>query len=61
MSLGFADASIDTQYGTIRSHWYYKENTVYYEFTIPAGVTAHLTLPSGKTETLTEGPYYYAE
>ena len=59
--LGYADASIDTQYGTIRSYWYYKDNTVYYEFTIPAGVTARLTLPSGRTETLTEGTYHYAE
>ena len=59
--LGYADASIDTQYGTIRSYWYYKDNTVYYEFTIPSGVTARLTLPSGKTETLTEGTYHYAE
>ena len=59
--LGFADASIDTQYGTIRSYWYYKDDSVYYEFTIPAGVTAHLTLPSGRTETLTEGIYHYAE
>ncbi|MBE6566062.1 MAG: alfa-L-rhamnosidase [Ruminococcaceae bacterium] len=59
--LGFADGSIDTQFGTIRSHWYYKDDVVYYEFTIPAGVTAHLTLPSGRTETLGEGTYHFAE
>ena len=59
--LGFADGSIDTQFGTIRSHWYYKDNTVYYEFTIPQGVTAHLTLPSGRTEILKAGTYHFAE
>ena len=59
--LGFADGSIDTQFGTIRSHWYYKDDIVYYEFTIPQGVTAHLTLPSGRTETLGEGTYHFAE
>ena len=59
--LGFADGSIDTQFGTIRSHWYYKDDVVYYEFTIPQGVTAHLTLPSGKTETLGKGTYHFAE
>ena len=59
--LGFADGSIDTQFGTIRSHWYYKDDIVYYEFTIPQGVTAHLTLPSGRTETLEEGTYHFAE
>ncbi|MBQ3015038.1 MAG: family 78 glycoside hydrolase catalytic domain, partial [Clostridia bacterium] len=59
--LGFADGSIDTKFGTIRSHWYYKDDVVYYEFTIPQGVTAHLTLPSGKIETLGEGTYHFAE
>lgn len=59
--LGFSDASIDTRNGTIRSYWYYKGDVVYYEFEIPAGVTAHLTLPSGRTETLTGGKYLFAE
>ena len=59
--LGFAETSIDSRNGTIRSHWYYKENTVYYEFEIPQGVTAHLTLPSGYNETLQAGTYHFAE
>ena len=59
--LGFADTSIDSRNGTIRSYWYYKDNTVYYEFDIPAGVTAHLTLPSGYQATLTAGIYHFAE
>lgn len=59
--LGFADASIDSRNGLIRSHWYYKGDTVYYEFDIPAGVTAKLTLPSGKQHTLTGGSYFFAE
>ena len=59
--LGFADASIDTRHGTVRSYWYYKDNAVYFEFDIPAGVTAHVTLPSGKQHTLTGGSYRFAE
>ena len=59
--LGFADASIDSRNGTIRSYWYYKGDTVYYEFDIPAGVTAKLTLPSGKKYTLSGGSYRFAE
>ena len=59
--LGFADASIDTRSGFIRSRWYYKGDVVYYEFEIPQGVTAHLTLPSGRKETLTGGVYCFAE
>ena len=59
--LGFADNSINSRNGLIRSYWYYKGDTVYYEFTIPHGVTAHLQLPSGFTETLTGGTYFFAE
>ena len=59
--LGFADASIDTRNGFIRSRWHYKGDTVYYEFEIPRGVTARLTLPSGRKETLTGGVYCFAE
>ena len=59
--LGFADASIDSRNGMIRSYWYYKGDTVYYEFEIPAGVTAYVTLPSGKKETLTDGKFCFAE
>ena len=59
--LGFADASIDTRHGVISVHWYYKGDRVYYELEIPTGVTAHLTLPSGYTETLSGGRYHFAE
>ncbi len=59
--LGFADASIDTRNGTVRSYWYYKDDVVYYEFEIPTGVTAHVTLPSGKTYTLAGGSHRFAE
>jgi alpha-L-rhamnosidase len=59
--LGFAEASIDSRNGMIRVHWYYKEDVVYYEFEIPAGVTAYMTLPSGYTETLSGGIYHFAE
>ena len=59
--LGWADASIDSRNGLIRSYWYYKGDTVYYEFDIPAGVSAKVNLPSGKTYTLTGGSYRFAE
>jgi alpha-L-rhamnosidase len=59
--LGYVDASIESRNGKIRAHWYYKDDTVYYEFDIPAGVSAELTLPSGYTETLGEGSYRFAE
>ncbi len=59
--LGFADASIESRNGFIRSYWYYKGDKVYYEFEIPQGVTAHLRLPSGYTEELNGGIYHFAE
>lgn len=60
-ALGFAEASIDSRCGLIRVHWYYKGNVVYYEIDIPTGMTAHLTLPSGYSETLMGGAYHFAE
>ena len=59
--LGWADASIESRNGLIRSYWYYKDETVYYEFDIPAGVTANVVLPSGKKYTLSGGSYRFAE
>ena len=59
--LGFVDASIESRSGFVRSAWYYKDDAVYYEVEIPEGATAELTLPSGKTYTLTGGIYHFAE
>ena len=59
--LGYIDASIESRNGFIRSAWYYKDDVVYYEVEIPEGVTANLTLPSGKTYELTSGSYRFAE
>ncbi len=59
--LGYADASIESRHGSIRSHWYYKEDKVYYEFEIPCGVSAKITLPSGYETEVTGGIYHFAE
>ena len=58
--LGFAEASIETKYGKVRSYWYYKGDTVYYEFDVPNGVNATVTLPSGYTETISGGTFHFA-
>ena len=60
-ALGFADTTFESRSGFIRSYWYYKGDTVYYEFTVPEGVTAKLRLPSGYTATLTGGIHHFAE
>ena len=57
--LGFADASVDTKYGTVRVYWYYKEDRVAYEIEIPAGTTATLTLPGQAPVELTAGSYLF--
>lgn len=59
--LGFAETSIESRNGKITSCWYYKDDSVCYEFDIPEGVIAHLTLPSGYTKTLTGGKYQFTE
>ncbi len=57
--LGFAKGSLATRHGEILVHWYYKEDKVYYEFTVPQGTRAHLTLPNGRTELLSGGSYQF--
>ena len=59
--LGFAEASIETKHGKIRSYWYYKGDAVYYEVDVPRGVSATVTLPSGYTETVSGGTFHFAE
>ena len=58
-SLGFVDASVDTKYGTVRVHWYYKEDRVAYEIDIPSGACAILTLPGRTPATLPSGSYLF--
>ena len=53
--LGFAKAYIESRSGKITSHWYYNGDAVHYEFEIPEGVIAHITLPGGFTETVGSG------
>ena len=59
--LGFVDASIDTQFGTVRVHWYDKpdEDRFAYEIDIPAGATASLTLPGRAPVELVAGKYLF--
>ena len=59
--LGFANASIKSRFGKIACLWYYKGDEVYYEITVPRGVTANITLPGGYRETVTEGTYHFTE
>ena len=59
--LGYAEGKIRSRSGEIRSYWYYKDDSVYYEFEIPEGIEAMLTLPSGYTETLSGGVYHFTE
>ena len=58
-ALGFVNCSLETAYGRIESNWYYKGEEIYYEFTVPAGCEATLTLPNGYTETLQGGSYHF--
>lgn len=57
--LGFADTSIDTAYGTVRVHWYYKGDRVAYEIEIPQGTTATLTLPNRPPVELQAGSWMF--
>lgn len=57
--LGFMKADIESRTGKVSSHWYYKENKVYFEFEIPYGTVAEICLPDGYSETVSGGKYLY--
>ncbi|MBQ6823019.1 MAG: family 78 glycoside hydrolase catalytic domain [Clostridia bacterium] len=57
--LGYLTTSIETRRGKLLSHWEYRGEQVLYRFEIPAGTTATIILPDGRTETVTEGTYMY--
>ena len=57
--LGFARSEIESRNGKIVSHWYYKGDDVYFEFEIPQGSLAHVTLPNGYKEDLNGGTYHF--
>ena len=59
-NLGFAKCALETVSGRIESHWYYTEDRICYEFTVPAGVSAEIILPNGYTETVGGGTYTYS-
>ena len=58
--LGFAKCALETVSGRIESHWYYTGDRINYEFTVPAGVTAEITLADGYSETVGGGIYTYS-
>ncbi|MBQ8893830.1 MAG: family 78 glycoside hydrolase catalytic domain [Clostridia bacterium] len=57
--LGYLTASIQTRHGKLLSHWEYRGEQLLFRFEIPAGTTAKIILPDGRTETVTEGTYMY--
>ena len=56
-SLGFAKAAWNSPGGRIESAWRYEGGQVRYDFTVPAGLTAEVTLPDGRKCTLKEGTH----
>ena len=59
-ALGYAKAVYDSPVGRIESGWRYEGDTITYEFTVPANITAHIHLPDGRTQTLSAGTHRIA-
>ncbi len=57
--LGFVQCSLETDGGVITSNWYYRGNTIHYEFTVPANMQASLLLPDGRRAQLSGGSYCF--
>ena len=58
--LGFVKASIDTVLGKLESAWYYTGDMINFEFVIPNGAEATVTLPNGKCYNVGGGSYCYS-
>ena len=58
--LGFARCALDTVAGRIKSAWYYTNESICFEFSVPEGSEATITLPNGFEETVTGGNYCYS-
>lgn len=56
--LNYAEVSFTTAYGKIISSWKWEGNTVSYDFTVPKGTTAMLTL-NGQSYKLASGNHKY--
>ena len=60
--LGRLSYSIDTREGRISSSWRYTdERTVRYEFDLPSGTVAEMTLAGGTSAILCGGSYVFTE
>ena len=57
--LGYVDCALDTPRGRLESHWYYRDDTVCFEFCIPQGVDAEVVLPNGEEHRVSGGIYHY--
>lgn len=60
--LQFAETTIETRHGKIKSTWRYREDFIRYEIELPEGVCAKICLIDGKQYKITGGRYvFYSE
>ena len=57
--LTFAQASIKTMYGSVKSRWEEKEGKIHYTVTVPCNTTAEFIFPDGRREELGSGTYSF--
>ena len=59
--LGFVRSAIETKFGRLCVEWRYNGDELRYMLSIPEGITADVTLPSGKKATVTAGEHLFVE
>ena len=57
--MGFADTTIETSGGTLRSAWRYNGDDIRFDIAVPNGTVAYLKLPDGSEKTLLTGRYLF--
>ncbi len=58
-AISYVNCTLDTVSGSVESNWVYKEDGVYFEFSVPHGTQADICLPDGTKETVPGGCYRY--
>ncbi len=59
-NIGFVNCTLNTVSGKIESHHYYKDNRIFFEFTVPNGVNAEIVLPDKQQYVVKGGTYHYS-
>ena len=57
--MGFVNCAVDTVRGPLESNWYYNDEGIIFEFTVPRDTVANIILPDGRSYEVSGGKYNF--